>query len=128
LAPRKIHSNLTPYRFDDFHCQSETPLRVDILEFNSKLTSISLLSGIGLAACGAETAGTDTPTSRDTTPISALSGANKRDATLFLNASPYLAIFRPYRPQVNNHIGATTMLTQGDIYHHSGRGGCTEGR
>jgi hypothetical protein len=58
LAPRNIHSNLTPYRFDDFHCQSETPLRVDILEFNSKLTSISLLSGIGLAACGAETAGT----------------------------------------------------------------------
>jgi hypothetical protein len=58
---------------------------------------------------------TDTPTSRDTTPISALSGANKRDTTLFLKASPYLAIFRPYRPQVNNHIGATTILTQGAV-------------
>jgi len=43
----------------------------------------------------------------------ALSGGNKRATALFLNASPYRAIFRPYRPQVPDHIGATTILTQG---------------
>jgi len=43
----------------------------------------------------------------------ALSGGNNLATTLFLNASPYRAIFRPYRPQVQDHIGATTILTRG---------------
>ena len=56
---------------------------------------------------------TDTPTSRDTSPTLALSGGNNLATALFLNASPYRAIFRPYRPQVQDHIEATTILTQG---------------
>ncbi|MDP2168923.1 MAG: hypothetical protein Q8J96_00735, partial [Rhodocyclaceae bacterium] len=47
-------------------------------------------------------------------PASALSGGNNRATVLFLNASPYRAIVRPYRPQVQDHIGATTILTRGD--------------
>ncbi|MDP2829036.1 MAG: hypothetical protein Q8O37_10560, partial [Sulfuricellaceae bacterium] len=46
-------------------------------------------------------------------PILALSGGNNRATTLFLNASPYRAMFHPYRPQVQDHIGATTILTRG---------------
>ncbi len=46
----------------------------------------------------------------------ALSGGNNRATVLFLNASPYRAIFRPYRPQVQDHIGATTILTRGARY------------
>ncbi|MDP2829065.1 MAG: hypothetical protein Q8O37_10730, partial [Sulfuricellaceae bacterium] len=47
-------------------------------------------------------------------PILALSGGNNRATTLFLNASPYRAMFHPYRPQVQDHIGATTILTRGE--------------
>ena len=43
----------------------------------------------------------------------ALSGGNNRATTLFLYASPYRAIVHPYRPQVQHHIGATTILTRG---------------
>ena len=43
----------------------------------------------------------------------ALSGGNNRATALFLNASPYRAISHPYRPQVQDHIGATTILTRG---------------
>ncbi|HQU25372.1 MAG TPA: hypothetical protein PKX13_13970, partial [Acidiphilium sp.] len=43
----------------------------------------------------------------------ALSGGNNRATTLFLNTSPYRAIFHPYRPQVKDYIGATTILTRG---------------
>ncbi|MDP2829563.1 MAG: hypothetical protein Q8O37_13265, partial [Sulfuricellaceae bacterium] len=48
-------------------------------------------------------------------PILALSGGNNRATTLFLNASPYRAMFHPYRPQVQDHIGATTILTRGEV-------------
>ncbi|MDP2169832.1 MAG: hypothetical protein Q8J96_05365, partial [Rhodocyclaceae bacterium] len=48
-------------------------------------------------------------------PASALSGGNNRATVLFLNASPYRAIVRPYRPQVQDHIGATTILTRGAL-------------
>ena len=58
---------------------------------------------------------TDTPISFANAPASALSGGNNRATALFLNASPYRAIFRPYRPQVPNHIGATTILTRGGV-------------
>ena len=53
------------------------------------------------------------PISFATTPTWALSGGNNRATALFLNASPYRAIFAPYRPQVQDHIGATTILTRG---------------
>jgi hypothetical protein len=46
----------------------------------------------------------------------ALSGGNNRATVLFLNASPYRAIVRPYRPQVQDHIEATTILTWGGIW------------
>jgi hypothetical protein len=55
---------------------------------------------------------TETPTSRDTAPTAALSGGNNRATTLFLNASPYRAIFHPYRPQFHHHKEATTILTR----------------
>ena len=58
---------------------------------------------------------TDTPISLATTPTLALSGGNNRATVLFLNASPYRAILHTYRPQVQDHIGATTILTQGEI-------------
>ena len=45
-----------------------------------------------------------------TAPTLALSGGSNRATVLLLNASPYRAIFRPYRPQVQDHIGATTIL------------------
>ncbi|MEW6132846.1 MAG: hypothetical protein AB1591_06705, partial [Pseudomonadota bacterium] len=51
-----------------------------------------------------------------TTPTSALSGGSNRATALFQNASPYRAIFLPYRPQVQDHIGATTILTRGALY------------
>jgi hypothetical protein len=41
----------------------------------------------------------------------ALSSGNNRATTRFLNASPYRAILDPYRPQVERHIEATTILT-----------------
>jgi hypothetical protein len=50
----------------------------------------------------------------ETVPIFALSGGNNRATALLLNASPYRAIVHPYRPKVSDHIGATTILTQGD--------------
>ncbi len=58
---------------------------------------------------------TDIPISFATTPTLALSGGNNRATALLLNASPYLAIFHPYRPQILNSIGATTILTRGDL-------------
>jgi hypothetical protein len=57
---------------------------------------------------------TETPTSRETSPISALSGGNNLATTRFLNASPYLAISHPCRPQVQHHKEATTILTRGE--------------
>ena len=56
---------------------------------------------------------TDTPIAFATTPTLALSGGSKRATVLFLYATPYLAIFRPYRPHVQCPIVATTILTQG---------------
>lgn len=50
---------------------------------------------------------------RDTSPTLALSGASNRAAALFLNASPYRAIFHPYRPPVPDPIDATPNLTRG---------------
>ena len=52
-----------------------------------------------------------TPISFATAPTLALSGGSNRATTLFLNASPYRAIFRPRRPQVQDSIEATTILT-----------------
>ena len=54
---------------------------------------------------------TETPTSVDTTPTLALSGGNRRATKLCLNASAHRAIALPDRPQVRDHIGATTIVT-----------------
>jgi hypothetical protein len=56
---------------------------------------------------------TETPTSFDNAPSSALSGGNMRATTRLLNASPYRAIFHPLRPQVRHRKEATTILTRG---------------
>src|SRR3989339_458825 len=56
---------------------------------------------------------TNTPVCLATVTTSALSGGSNRATALFLNASPCLAIDLPYRPQVRDHIEATTILTQG---------------
>ena len=55
----------------------------------------------------------DTPISFATTSTAALVGGSNRATILFLNASPYRAIFHPYRPQVSDSIEATTILTRG---------------
>src|SRR3989338_4189111 len=60
---------------------------------------------------------TVTPISFATKTTLALSGGSNRATTLLLNASPYRAIFHPYRPQVQDHIGATTILTRGVSEH-----------
>jgi len=49
----------------------------------------------------------------ETDHSSALSGGSNRATVLFLNASPYRAIFHPYCIQDQDHIGATTILTRG---------------
>ena len=59
---------------------------------------------------------TETPISFATAPTFALSGGNNRATTMFLNIAPYRAIVHPYRPQVQDHIEATTILTQGAPY------------
>src|ERR1035437_3831923 len=58
-----------------------------------------------------------TPISFATAPTLALSGGSNLATALFLNASPYLAIVLPYRPQVSDHIGATTILTRGGSHY-----------
>jgi hypothetical protein len=57
---------------------------------------------------------TDTPTSLATAPALALSGGSNRATALFLNASPYPAMFRPYRPRAQDYNGATTILTRAE--------------
>lgn len=56
---------------------------------------------------------TETPTSLETSPTSALSGGNNRATTRLLNAAPYRAILYPLRPQVLQSNEATTILTRG---------------
>ncbi len=55
-----------------------------------------------------------TPVCFAKTPASTLSGDNNRTTVLFLNASPYRAIVRPYRHQVQDPIEAPTILTRRD--------------
>jgi len=98
----------------------------ELLPASSRAAAVITASSLAPAVQVRPGAGLDCTSSRHrsnvctVTPISfaakttlALSGGNKRATTLFLNASPYRAIVLPYRPQVQDYIEATTILTRG---------------